>query len=357
MRVATEEEDILLQNISNYEKEIYNLENEVMVCEAQVKGYREKRRQLRVKFICVFIVMIFFTVLSFGYLIHIRGNWRFTVAMFLGSGGLGIFAAIYYVYAFIFMIKFFAALSSSNFWAEVADKINVENIVNGETANKIRLSNIKRTIAKDREQLDIDSQKYFYLKAKEDKIFEEEIASGKRKIDFNFDAYNSYVEVTNEWITFNKLRVEQLKLSNRKKVLEKDVEDMVLYEEKCKKNLIWTVILFIALLAIAAMFVVMGYFETEYLDVIRGLIILTLIVAGTVAIVCFVNFVTKLPYLSGSGLACEIAEVLLIDKTKKDFNDMVKEIEACNTKIHEVADEINRMKEIMAKQKEEGFQS
>ena len=60
MRVATEEEDRLLQKISFYETDIYNLENEVMLCESEAKGVREQRRRYTVKFFTVIFVCLFY---------------------------------------------------------------------------------------------------------------------------------------------------------------------------------------------------------------------------------------------------------------------------------------------------------
>ena len=64
MRVATEEEDRLLQKISFLESDIYNLENEVMLCESEAKGVRELRRRYTVKFFTVIVVCAFLIILS-----------------------------------------------------------------------------------------------------------------------------------------------------------------------------------------------------------------------------------------------------------------------------------------------------
>ena len=148
------------------------------------------------------------------------------MAIYLASGGLGFFALGFLIYTIVFLFKYIAVTSKSPSGAAWAEKFGVENLDIKENSNLVKLSNLKQNINNNRKSLDESTAAYFELKEKNDKIFDEEIASGKRKADFNFDAYNSYIEVTNEWIDFNKLKVEHLKLVNRKKVIEKDVEDM-----------------------------------------------------------------------------------------------------------------------------------
>ena len=45
MRVATKEEDFFLQEISKLQNANYILLNEIMLCESQIKGYKEQRRK------------------------------------------------------------------------------------------------------------------------------------------------------------------------------------------------------------------------------------------------------------------------------------------------------------------------
>ena len=59
MRAATEEEDNILRKISRLESDIYNLENEVMLCESESRGLRELWRKYTVKFFTVIFVCSF----------------------------------------------------------------------------------------------------------------------------------------------------------------------------------------------------------------------------------------------------------------------------------------------------------
>ena len=68
MRVATQEEDILLNRISSLVNENYLTENEIMLSESQIKGYKEIRRQKTGKFLSVLITSAFLIILSVGFL-------------------------------------------------------------------------------------------------------------------------------------------------------------------------------------------------------------------------------------------------------------------------------------------------
>ena len=356
MRVATEEEDRLLQKISFYETDIYNLENEVMLCESEAKGVREQRRRYTVKLFTVIFVCAFLIILSSGYLINIKGDWRLTMAIYLGSGGLGFFAFGFLVYTIFYLIKFFAATSKSDFWTTIAEKIGVDNLDMKETSNLAKLSNLKQNISNNRKSLDENTAAYFELKEKNDRIFDEEIASGKRKPDFNFDAYNTYIEVTNEWIEFNKPKVEHLKLSNRKKVLEKDVEDMIYNEDKCKQSIIWcSLLVLLHVGTIIAFMIASNFIEPELAPVLRIVTVIFYMMTGIVVIIHLINFITKLPYISDSNFALFVAEKLGIDDTKKDLKEMLAEIDTTGEKIKEVSEEIQIYKDMFAKNREENF--
>ena len=356
MRVATEEEDRLLQKISFYETDIYNLENEVMLCESEAKGIREQRRKYTVKFFTVIFVCAFLLILSSGYLINIKGDWRLTLAIYLGSGGLGLFALGFLIYTIIFLVRFFAATSKATFWADLAERIGVENLDSLETINLTKHSNFKQNINENRKSLDECTKAYFELKEKNDKQFDEDVASGKIKPGFNFDAYNSYIEVTNEWIDFNKLKVEHLKLTNRKKVIEKDVEDMIYNEDKCKSSIVWFLILLLLNVGTIIAFMISSHFiEPELAPVLRIVTVVFLMLTGIVVIINLINFITKLPYISDSNFALFVADKLGIDDTKKDLKEMLAEIDTTAEKIKEVSEEIQRYKDMFAKNREENF--
>ena len=355
MRAATEEEDNLLRKISRLESDIYNLENEVMLCESESRGLRELRRKYTVKFFTVIFVCSFLLIGSSGFLVHLGKNWRLTIALYLGSGGLGFFALGFLIYTIIYLVRYFAATSKTSFWSAVAEKIGVENIDNLENVNLSKLSSYKQNISDNRQSLDETTKAYFELKEKNDKIFEEEIASGKRKPDFNFDAYNNYVEVSNEQINFNKLKVKQVQLSNRKKLLEKEVEDMIINEDKSKQSIIWFLVLLALLVVTIVLLVISSFFETELAMIIHIAVIIFFMMAGIVLIINLINFITKLPYISDSKIALDVADKLGIDKTKKDLKDMMAEIDTLREDISETNEKIKEMKEAFAKERDESF--
>ena len=354
MRVATEEEDILLQKISSLQGSIYNLENEVMLCESQERGYRERKRQLTVKFFTVIIVCAFLLILSSGYLVRMTVDWRLTLALYLGSGGLGFFALGFLIYTIIVVFKHLASTGSSDFWITMAEKIGVDNLYSLSLSNTAKMNQDKRIIRKNNDELDETLNKYFVLKDKNDIQFEADVASGKIKAGFNFDPYNSFVDVTNDLITFNKLRVEHLQISNKKKNLEKDVEDMIQYESDCRKSILWFLLLLFVLIGTIIALIICAFFESDsgILYWIRFSIGLFTMVSGIVVIINFVNFLFKFPFLSKSQFALFLADKFGFEKTKKDRDDMLKQIEDYNKRLVEVNEEIEITKKILASQKE-----
>jgi|GEM_PF-3512123 len=354
MRVASEEEDILLQKISSLQGSIYNLENEVMLCESQERGYRERKRQLTVKFFTVIIVCAFLLILSSGYLVRLTADWRLTLALYLGSGGLGFFALGFLIYTIIVVFKHLASTGSSDFWITMAEKIGVDNLYSLSLSNTAKMNQDKRIIRKNNDELDETLNKYFVLKDKNDIQFEADVASGKIKAGFNFDPYNSFVDVTNDLITFNKLRVEHLQISNKKKNLEKDVEDMIQYESDCRKSILWFLLLLFVLIGTIIALIICAFFESNsgILYWIRFSIGLFTMVSGIVVIINFVNFLFKFPFLSKSQFALFLADKFGFEKTKKDRDDMLKQIEDYNKRLVEVNEEIEITKKILATQKE-----
>ncbi len=354
MRVATEEEDVLLQKISSLQGSIYNLENDVMLCESQDRGYRERKRRSTVKFFTVIFVCIFLIFLSSGFLVNIKWDWRLTIALYLGSGGLGFIALGFLIYTIIVIFRHMAMTSSFDFWITMAEKIGVENLYSLSLSNTTQINQKKRIIRKNNEELEETLKKYLELKEKNDAQFEADVASGKIKAGFNFDPYNSFVDVTNDLITFNKLRVEHLQISNKKKNLEKDVEDMIQYESDCRKSILWFLLLLFVLIGTILALIICAFFESNsgILYWIRFSIGFFTMVSGIVVIINFVNFLFKFPFLSKSQFALFLADKFGFEKTKKDRDDMLKQIEDYNKRLVEVNEEIEITKNILASKKE-----
>ena len=359
MRVATEEEDVLLQKISNLQREIYDLENELMLCESMEKGYKEKRRQLTVRFFSVNIVCAFLMIMSAGFLIRIGNDWRLTIALFLGSGGLGLFAAGFLIYTIIHNFRYWAQVSSSDTFIDIAHRSGIDNLYSLSIGNNTKINNHKSNIRKYNEELDEALKEYFALKEKNDKQFEADVASGKIKPGFNFDAYNSFVEVTNEMITLNKLRVEHLKVTNKRKNIEKDVENMIQYEDDCRKSIIWSMVLLFVLIGTIIAMVIFSIFEKDVIMylMIRLAITALIMITGFVGIVNFVNFIFKFPFLSDSEMASFLADKFGFEKTKKDRDSMMIQIDSCNSRLKELNAEIEITKKILSDSKDESVMS
>ena len=347
MRVATQEEDVILQKISTLQSGIFNTENEIMLCESQIKGYKEKRRQLTTKFFTVVIILAFILLISFGYLVHLKSDSQLTVALFLGSGGLGLFAIAYLIYSIVFFVRYFAQTSRSNFWLGISEKMQLDNVDSLELANKTRLSQFRSELKDYREQLEERMKTYLDLKDKNDKIFEEELKSGKRKADFNFDAFDSYTEVNNDYIKFNKLRVDLNKLRNKKQNEEEEIDKMVINEANCHKSIRLFFISMILLIGSTCGLFVMALFSGSNYELwmIHLGIIIFIIISGMAVITCAVNFIVKLPYISESGIAKMVADKLGLEYTKADLEILKDNIYKDDAEIIRIKDEIEAYKE------------
>ena len=346
MRVATQEEDILLNRISSLVNENYLTENEIMLSESQIKGYKEIRRQKTGKFLSVLITSAFLIILTVGFFIN--GINSLSIALFMGSGGLGFFALIFIVYAIIVSFRYFAATSKTSFWCGIADKIGIENLDSQIIVNQSSIIANKNRIKRNEEELEVKLSEYFKLKEENDKQFEEDVAAGRRKADFNFDAYNSYIEIDNDWIKFNKLKAELNKISNQKKSLEDDIEQNIIFEDKCKESIRWSVLLFFLMIGTIVVLIVASTFDFEELMLyyIRLAIVLFFMVSGILGIANFVNMIFRFPYISDSKLASFIAEKIGVENTKKDRNDMVEKINSIDARIVEINEELSVLKKI-----------
>ena len=352
MRVATEEEDVLLSRISNIVNENYIMENEIMLSESAIKGFSEVRRQQTTKFITVMVTSAFLVLSSIAF--FSLGVSSLSLALYLGSGGLGFFTLIFLIYATVFTFRYLAAVSKSMMWENIAVKINVVNIPMEEKVNQTVMSQNKRQIRKNEDELEEKLAAYFKLKEENDKKFEEEVASGKRRADFNFDAYNSYIEIDNDWIRFNKLRAEQNRINTKKKDIELDIEQMIAYEAKCRESIYWFIFLFVLIVGTIIALGVASTFEFEpyMLLIIRFFITLFMMIAGMVAIANLVNFIFKYPYLSKSPIACLVADKLGLTNTKKDRNDLFKKRDEIEKRIKEITEELSELKKIQEEKRD-----
>ena len=131
---------------------------------------------------------------------------------------------------------------------------------------------------------------------------------------------------------------------------------MIFNEDKCKQSIIWSLVLFLILIGtIIAFFIMSNFIEPELAPLLRMVTVLFFMMTGIVVIINLINFITKLPYISDSQFSLFIADKLGIEQTKKDLKDMLAEIDVNAEKIKEVNEEIQRYKDMFAKNREENF--
>ncbi|MCR4649056.1 MAG: hypothetical protein K5776_08260 [Lachnospiraceae bacterium] len=346
MRVATQEEDELLRKISHVVDQNYILENDLIYHESQTKGIKEQKRQSTVRvFVCLIISIILAVVLA-AFLIHIPSDPALTVSLLFASGGLGFFGPGFIIYTIIVGIRHFAKTSSSDFWIKRSDKMHIENLYFLEKTRISNIRSIKKSLRDNNANLEEWLDSYFKLKEINDKKYDEDVAAGKRRPDFNFEAYNSYIDIDNDWINFNKLRVRDLRLKGRKNAIEKDLERMALFEEKCKESIRWFILLAFVIFGMAVLMLFAYIYDTGEL---RGMIMLAasffIAVGGIVLIINLINLIFRLPFLSDSKFASGIAEKLGYEETKKDFNRLREEIAGIDKELIEVAASIKEYRD------------
>ncbi|MCR5848165.1 MAG: hypothetical protein K6G75_08620 [Lachnospiraceae bacterium] len=354
MRVATDEEDALLRNISDLQTKIYNTENDIMIYESQIKGYKEQRRQMTTKFFTVLFILAFVLLISFGYLIHLFHNPSLTIALFLGSGGLGFFATGFLIYSILYFIKYFASTSRTEFWFNMAEKMMIDNITGMELANSTKLIQSRNEVKNDRDVLDTKMKEYLDLKDKNDKIFKKELEAGTKKAGFNFEAFNSYTEVNNDLIIFNKKRVDLNILNNRITNAEKDIQDMFEKEKNCQKSIrLFFIALLLLILATGGLFVLsLRLSDSIELWMIHIAIVIFILILGIAVIIGAVNFMVNLPYVSDSGFAKLVADKLGLDHTKADLNDLIEQMKRDDEQTIRLKEEIQTLKKKINEDKE-----
>ena len=354
MRVATEEEDRLLGKIISLVNENHIIENEIMLAESQVKGYKEIRRQKTTKFVTTVCICLFLLIVAAGYLFHITKDPKLTIALFLGSGGLGFFVVGFLIFTIVVSVRYFAACSKSEFWMGLSQSLGIDNIDTLEVANSSSIISNKKSLREKEAELEKLYSEYFVLKEKNDKQHEEDIATGKKKPDFNFDAYSSYVDVDNDWIRLNKLKAEVVRLTHDKKSLEEDLDNMARFHDACKASIVGFFILRLLMIVCLIGLVIGLIFDRSGLSgVISFAIVVVLMIIGIVMIVNLVNLLFKFPYLSDSEFALFIAEKMGLDQTKKDFNDMKAKLDGMHIKIREDNELIQELKKKKSEEQSE----
>ncbi len=338
MRVATQEEDELLRKISHVVDQNYILENDLIYHESQIKGLKELRRQSTVKFFVCLIISIILALVLMAFLVQLPKNPALTVSLLFASGGLGFFGPGFIIYTIIVGIRHFAKTSASDYWMRRSGKMHIDNLYFLEKNGKNSIRMIKKNLSDNSSNLEEWLASYFKLKEINDKQYEEDVAAGKRKPDFNFEAYNSFIDIDNDWINFNKLRVKDVRLKGRKTAIEKDLERMALFEEKCKESIRWFILLAFVIFGMAVLMLFAYIYDTGEL---KRMILLAasffIAVGGIVLIINLINLIFKLPFLSDSKFASRIADKLGYEETKKDFNRLRAEIDSIDKELIEVS--------------------
>ncbi len=348
MRVATKEEDFFLQEISKLQNANYILLNEIMLCESQIKGYKEQRRKETTKFItdiciCVFLCLFTFICIKAG------GSNMYTGAIFTAACGVAIVIPVFCIYTVFVSIRYYAKISSHELALLLSRKLKVDNIYQGEISNQSTIIKYKNEIESNKSKLEEITSQYNDLKNQNDELFEKELKSGKRKADFNFEAYNNFIDISNERINYNKKRVEYTSSYNKKRTLEDNLEKMYENEEQCKKSVkLFSLLLFMLILTIFILFWVIRFNSDRIIVYYSSLfLVLIEIATGISLVINFVNLTINLPFLIDTKLSAFIADKIGLDNTKRDRKNMMEELSNTEKRLQSTEEEMMLLKKVI----------
>lgn len=354
MRVATTEEDEYLQQISKLQNDNYILLNEIMLCESQIKGYKEQRRKETTKFVTDICICIFLCL--FAFICSIAGRLNmYAGAIALATCGVFIVVPFFIIYTIIVSIKYYAKISSHELAINLSKKFKVENIYTAEITNASSIIKYKNVIDENQRKINELSLEYDELKKKNDELFAEELKSGARKDDFNFEAYNNFIDISNEQIDYNKMRVELTSLTKKRKDLEDSLEKMMQNEEQCKKSVKLFLLLLIMLIVTMLLLLLVIRFDSDVMTNYYAIIFLNLAIIASVIImpINLVNAIVNLPYLSDSKIAILIADKIGLDNTKHERKGMMEVLSAVNNRIKVLEEEMINIKSLMDEKKKD----
>lgn len=348
MRVATKEEDAFLQEISKLQNTNYILLNEIMLSEGQIKGYKEQRRKETTKFITILCICIFLCLFTIVCVKAGKSN-MFTGAVFTAASGVAIVIPIFCIYTVIVSIRYYAKISSHELAFSLSKKLKVENIYQGEISNQSAIIKNKNEVESNKRKIEELTSQYNDLKNQNDEIFEKELKSGKRKADFNFEAYNNFIDISSERFNYYKKRVEYTSLLNKKKALEDNLEKMFENEEKCKKSVkLFFILLLMQILTIVILFFFIR-FDTDKLTIYYAslFLILVVIASGITLVINLVNLVINLPFLIDTKFSAFIADKIGLDNTKRDRKNMIDELSNTDKGMQSVKEEMILLKKVI----------
>ena len=355
MRIATEEEDRILQKISRLTQDNYNLENDYLLCKSQVLGYKETRRKLTVRIFTFTIISLFLLIFVIGFVLYGLKSPSLMISLFMGSGG--IFAVIFIVFTLIQFIRYVAATSKSDAMASLADKFGIDNVEQLEFINKTRMTEVKNTIKNNNISIDENYKEYFALKEKNDIQYEADIKAGKIKPDTNFEYYNNFVPIDSLHINYNKTKARWILLEKERKIDAEDLDKLLDSQDKNKKSVgLFALLYGMTLLGVIGLFV-LSFFQAEpyWAMVTRMLSFFALLISAIAFTLFIMNLLICLPSISDNGLSRFIADKLGVAYTKKDINDYYDKIKNTDEEIITLKAQIEEMKkEIDAEAEKEG---
>ena len=346
LRTATEEEDNILHKISGLETENYNLENEYLLCKSQIKGYKEMRRKKTVSIYTICIIDGFLLLLTLGYLIYGFKSPSLALALYMGSGGLGFITAGFTAFTVVSLIRYIVSTGGSEGLADASKKMGLDNLPTLELTNKTKMINAKKQIEANKEYIDNQYKDYFELKEKNDKQYEEDVASGKIKPIINFEAYNAFVPIDNTRVNFSKAKARLRILEKERLSDSDDLDKLITWTDNNKSSVIWFVILWVLTLVcfIISVVVYVAEKEQDFAWVVQHLIILTFIMSVLMLVLLIVNFIACFPSFFDNGLADFISDKSGTDNVKKDIRLLMEKMNKDEEEIKNLKEEIENLR-------------
>lgn len=355
MRIATEEEDRILQKISTLTQDNYNLENDYLLCKSQVLGYKETRRKLTVRIFTFVIISLFLSVFVIGFAIFGFKSPSLMIALFMGSGG--IFALIFIIFTIVQFVRYLAATSKSDAFISLADKIGIDNVENLEFINKTRMAEVKNTIKRNNESIEEHYSDYFRLKEKNDIQYENDIKAGKIKPDTNFDYYNNFVPVDSLHINFNKTKARWILLEKERKIDAEDLDKLIDTQDKNKRSVgLFAALYGMTVIGFIGLLVLSFHQDEAYWAMVTRMIAFFALLISAIAFTLFtMNFAVCLPSICDNGLSRFVADKLGVEYTKKSIDEYYDKIKKTDEEIISLKAQIEEMKkEIDAEAEKEG---
>lgn len=355
MRIATEEEDRILQKISALTQDNYNLENDYLLCKSQVLGYKETRRKLTVRIFTFIVISLFLGVFVVGFILFGISSPSLMISLFMGSGGL--FAIIFIIFTIVQFVRYLAATSKSDALISLSDKLGIDNVEQLEFINQSRMSEVKNTIKNNSISIDEYYKEYFKLKEKNDIQYESDIKAGKIKPDTNFEYYNNFVPVDSLHINYNRTKARWIMLEKERKIDAEDLDRLIDSQDKNKKSVgLFALLYGMTLLGVIGLIILSFFQEEPYWAMVTRMLAFFALLLSAIAFTLFMmNLMVCLPSIMNNGLSRFVADKLGVAYTKKDVDDYFQKLKKTDEEIITLKAQIEEMKkEIDAEEQKEG---